>query len=143
MAEQFIFKELTHQGINTPMNGVIDLVMARLSAGAKQVVVEVKDNGYTPKQRGSLHKWCDWCADVLNESGQTCTREGLLGGAPVELKWTGTLFKETVYKPILEAMTGLKSTEDQTTVQPSEVAQVISKRYADNGLQCPPWPSAR
>lgn len=101
------------------------------------------ENNYTGKQRGALHVWCDMCAKVLNEAGIYLNRKSVFGDHDIEILWTGILFKEHVYKHILNAMTGLDSTEDQKTVTPTDVSQVISKQYSENGLICPPWPSAR
>jgi hypothetical protein len=103
----------------------------------------VVESKYTKKQRGALHVWCEMCAKTLNEAGIYCERKAVFGDKMIEIPWTKMLFKESVYIPILNAMTGLESTEDQSTVNPSEVAMVISKQYAENGLVCPPWPSLR
>ena len=100
-------------------------------------------NKYTKSQRGALHVWCEQCAKVLNDNGIDCTVMHPFTGKPMSMPWTMYSFKENVYKFILEAMTGKSSTENQSTVEPSDVAMVISKRYAENGLICPPWPSNR
>jgi hypothetical protein len=83
------------------------------------------------------------CAKTLNEAGIYRKRKAVFGNQEIEMPWTGISFKEDVYKYVLEAMTGLQSTEEQSTVNPSDVAMVISKQYAENGLVCPPWPSNR
>ena len=101
------------------------------------------ENSYTKKQRGALHVWCNMCSETLNDAGITCKRLSVFGDNLIELPWTGNLFKEIVYKPVLEALTGKTSTEDQTTVNPSDVAMVIARQYGHNGLICPPWPSNR
>lgn len=107
-------------------------------------VVDIKSLAtYTDKQRGALHVWCRQCAEVLNEAGITCTILHPFTKQEIEMPWTMELFKNNIYKFVLEAMTGKRSTEEQTTVDPSDVAMVISRRYAENGLQCPPWPSFR
>jgi hypothetical protein len=98
---------------------------------------------YTQKQRASLHLWCKMCAETLNDAGIYFTRDSVFGNHKIEMPWTMKLFKDHVYKHILDAMTGKKSTEQQSTVEPSDVAVVISKQYAQNGLICPAWPSAR
>lgn len=100
-------------------------------------------NKYTKKQRGALHVWCDMCAEVLNQNNIEREVKHPFRDETYSMKWTGAAFKEDIYKFVLEAMTGKTSTEDQSTVEPSDVAMVISKRYAENGLICPPWPSLR
>ena len=109
------------------------------------VSVELKkaDSAYTKKQQGSLHVWCDMCAEYLDSLGEQCKIDHPFGGEPYELPWNKILFKEHVYKYVLKAMTGLDSTEKQKTVDPSKVAAVIHQRAAKNGMQLPSWPSRR
>lgn len=114
-----------------------------LKTGDVKASLEHADKAYTAKQRGALHVWCDQCAKTLNSYGIYRKRKGVFGDHDIEMLWNGTTFKEDVYKYVLQAMTGIESTEDQTTVTPSDVALVISKQYAENGLICPDWPSKR
>ena len=131
-----------HTQINDVLCKIDAQATARINAGSK-LTIEIHDNKYTKKQRGSLHVWCDMCAQVLRDHGMTCEVKHPFNNTTYELPWTGSLFKENVYKFVLNAMTGKTSTEDQSTINPSDVAMVINKRYADNGLVCPPWPSKR
>ena len=80
---------------------------------------------YTQKQRGSLHVKCTF------------------GEGTISIPWSMDLFKDHVYKMVLESVEGVTSTEDQESITPQKVALIISKRYAENGLICPPWPSLR
>jgi len=98
---------------------------------------------YSQKQRGALHVWFGWCADTLNTNEIYFERKCTFSSGMISMPWTLELFKEHVYKLILESMTGEKSTEDQKSIDPQKVALVISKRYAENGLTCPPWHSLR
>lgn len=113
--------------------------------GCAYVAVSDKNefNKYTKKQRGALHVWCDMCAEVLNKNDIEREVKHPFKNETYSMRWTGASFKEDIYKFVLEAMTGKTSTEDQSTVEPSDVAMVISKRYAENGLICPAWPSAK
>lgn len=97
----------------------------------------------TGKQRSALHVWCRQCTALLNEHGIPRKRHHLFGEGYVEEDWTEEAFKEDVYKYILKIRTGKLSTERQSTIHPSEIAMIISKAYAENGLICPPWPSNR
>lgn len=107
-------------------------------------IVNIDDKKkYTGKQRGALHLWCKMCAESLNDHGIYFRRKAVFGDKEIEIPWTKDLFKDSVYKPILEAVTGKTSTEEQDSVTPSSIALIISKQYADNGLICPPWPSNR
>ena len=101
------------------------------------------ENKYTEKQRGALHVWCQQCADALNEAGFYFKHKSVFSDKEIETPWTMIMFKERAYKPILKVMTEKDSTEKQSTVEPSEVAEVIYKHFGDNGLVCPPWPSYR
>jgi len=114
-----------------------------LEKGDVGIALELVDKNYTPKQRGALHVWCEMCAKTLNDAGIYRKRKAVFGDQEIEMFWTMGSFKEDVYKYILSAMIGLDSTEKQNTVNPSDVALVISKQYAENGLTCPPWPSRR
>jgi hypothetical protein len=98
----------------------------------------------TGKQRGALHVWCDHVAKVLNEAGMYFARRIKFNGDEVEIDWDMYLVKEHIYKPMLEAMTGKLSTEDQDTVDPSKVVGTIQRHFALNhGRNLPDWPSLR
>ena len=101
------------------------------------------DATYTTKQRGSLHVWCKMMAELLNDCGLPCVVKSVFSDDLIELDWTLHLFKEQVYKTVLEALTGKKSTENQTTAQPSDVVNEITRHFANKGIVCPPWPSLR
>jgi hypothetical protein len=50
--------------------------------------------------------------------------------------------KEAIYKPVLEAMTSKKSTEEMNTVEPGAVSTVITRHLGEKyGVTCPPWPT--
>lgn len=98
---------------------------------------------YSVKQRGALHVWCQMLADTLNDAGMYRIRVSPITKQGIEIPWTMYAVKEDIYKPVLEVQTGKKSTEDQSSVNPSDVCIVISKHFADTGLICPPWPSNR
>ena len=102
-----------------------------------------KDRKYSAKQRGSLHIWCEMIADVLNSAGKYHVTLSPIDRSEIEYPWNLFRIKEHIYKPTLEAMTGKTSTEDQKSVNPSEVALVINKHFGDIGLVCPDWPSRR
>lgn len=121
---------------------VMSEIMLLVTASNIDVTIECPLNKYTSKQRGSLHIWCEQCAAIMKDKGMNCEVLHPFTKETYELPWSMELFKENIYKYVLFAMTGKQSTEDQSTVEPSDVAQVISKRFAENGLICPPWPSA-
>lgn len=96
----------------------------------------------TEAQRSALHVWCRQLAKAFNDAGldmRAVLRED------AEIPWTEHSVKENIYKPVLKALTGKKSTEDQNTTDPSQVRDVICRHLANNeataGLEIPPWPT--
>ena len=114
-----------------------------VNASDVEVSIKKVSGKYSKSQRGALHLWCEQCAKTLNDAGIYRKRKAVFGDQEIEMFWSMESFKEDVYKYILNVMTGLESTEDQTSINPSDVALVISKQYAENGLICPDWPSYR
>lgn len=113
------------------------------SEGVLYVVADTKklSSKYSKKQRGSLHLWCEFCAKVLNDNNLECEIINPITKVQYSMPWTMNLFKENVYKYVLEALTGKNSTEDQDSIEPSKIAEIIHKRYAENGVTLPDWPS--
>ena len=105
------------------------------------VVTIEKRKKYSTKQRGALHVWCGMLADTLNECGRYRVILSPINRREIECPWSMNTVKEDIYKPVLEALSGKDSTEDQTSAEPSDVAMVISKHFSDTGIVCPPWPS--
>lgn len=103
---------------------------------------EKPKNKYSNKQRGALHVWCKLMAEALNDAGMY--RKKYLFGRqePVDVDWSDIFVKEDIYKPMLEALTGKSSTEDQTTVDPDQVVMHINRYFSEaHGVTCPAWPS--
>ncbi|MEE8289585.1 MAG: hypothetical protein V3R25_09250 [Nitrosomonadaceae bacterium] len=103
--------------------------------------IEDPQAAYTKKQRGALHVWCRMLAECLNDAGLHMVRQMVFSDKEVEIDWTDLLVKEFIYKPMLQSMTGKQSTEDQSTVNPSDVSQTITRHFAGKGIVCPAWPS--
>lgn len=94
----------------------------------------------TQKQRGALHVWCEQFANKLNDAGYT--RKYLkINGDIAEVDWTMIAFKEDVYKPMLKALTLKVSTEQQSTVNPSDVANHINRHMGQLLGITIGWPS--
>ena len=68
----------------------------------------------TKSQRGSLHSWFDTVSDLLNESGvdQAVALTKLSEREAITFNWTGAGFKENVFKPCLQAVSAVNSTEN-------------------------------
>jgi hypothetical protein len=103
--------------------------------------VEITPPGMTKKQRGALHVWCEMMAKNLNEAGLDMVK---VLSHKTEIPWSMITFKENVWKPTLKAMSDKDSTEDQNTVEPSDVYNVLARHFSQKmGLVVPPWPSRR
>lgn len=106
---------------------------------------EAPTKDMTTKQRGALHVWCNQFAGALNDAGFHRKRIQFLSldNEFVEENWTKETFKEDVYKVMLEALTGKGSTEEQTTVDPSTVADHINRHIGQTKGVTVGWPSLR
>lgn len=100
------------------------------------------DRKMTDAQRGALHVWCDQYATTLNDAGFLRKRVKLNGDL-VEEDWNKITFKEDVYKVMLKALTMKTSTEKQSTIEPSDVANHINRHFSQTRGISVPWPSRR
>ena len=127
----------------------IDDVMKKIDSAATKALKEKKvlhvsyttEKKMTKPQRGSLHLWLTHMAEVLNDAGMPHSYKSRFTGKKVDVDWTMAMLKEMQYKPLLAVMTGKPSTEDQSTMEPSKVADVMIRQYAGYGVTLPPWPS--
>ncbi len=101
------------------------------------------DKKMSQAQRGSLHVWCKMVADTLNDAGLPCVMDSILGEDSIEIDWTMQMVKDMQYKRVLKAMTGKDSSEHQSTVEPSLVANTIIRKYSEHGVVLPAWPARR
>ena len=99
---------------------------------------------YVPKpktdaQRRALHLGLTWLANHLNETGKTMR---VILKPEVEIPWDTKNVKKFLYKPILEGMTGKKSTEDMDKTEPGQVWDVMFKYLGEHHhVEYVPWPS--
>lgn len=122
----------------------IDLQATRAINSGKSLYLSYgTDRGMTQAQRGSLHVWCEQVAIALNDAGLSMIAKSIFGDRNIEIDWTMLLVKERIYKPTLESMTGKKSTEKQTTVNPSDVVNHLIRYFSEHGVIIPGWPSKR
>lgn len=98
----------------------------------------LEGNPYTPAQRRSLHKWCDMVANTLNDAGLDMR---VVLKPTVAINWSRHAVKENLYKPILLAMSGKESTEDQSTIEPTAVVDYLTRHLGEKfGVTLPAWP---
>jgi hypothetical protein len=98
---------------------------------------------YTNKQRSALHVFCREYAKALNDAGFLRRKISIRTDEILEVDWTEEAFKEDVYKVILKALSGKGSTERQSTVEPSVVADHINRHFGETKGITVAWPSLR
>lgn len=142
MGERFTVKRDGKKRGEKSSRDFFDLWVDGMLAKKSQITLEVCDT-LTPPQRGALHVWCEQYAQALNDAGFLRKKVLFATGEVVEVDWSMLTFKEDVYKVMLEALSGKTSTEQQTTVEPSEVANHINRYFAESRGFSIPWPSRR
>lgn len=96
---------------------------------------------YTDQQRKALHAWCRMCEKTLNSKG--LFRHGVIDYRKT-YRWGEGDFKHYIYKPFLKVYTGKMSTEEQSSVDPSDVYLALSGHFAqEHDVTLPDWPSYR
>jgi len=95
-------------------------------------------NNYTDQQRKALHVWCRQCEKALNDA--KLFRHGVLNYKKV-YRWGEGDFKHYIYKPFLKTYTGKGSTEDQTSIDPSDIYLALSSHFIqEHNVNLPEWP---
>jgi hypothetical protein len=98
----------------------------------------------TPTQNAALHLWCEWVASTLNDTGLEMQVMTDRTKSPWVIPWTKHSVKESIWKPVQEAMTGHESTIDAERPDYSAIQQVIHRRMAQTfGITLPEWPKKR
>lgn len=98
----------------------------------------MEDKPRTLKQNSSLHKFCEILADELNSAGYDVSKTLK---QDVEVPWTMILIKELIFKKIMTAMYGYKSTTELKTGEVSKVAEVIIRHVGEKFGIPLDWPS--
>lgn len=134
-----------HIEINKLLCDVDSAATENINNGLKTYVIAttVKPSSpMTQKQRGALHVWCEQFAKALNDAGYP-RKIVRINGDIAETDWKMITFKEDVYKVMLKALTQKGSTEEQDTVDPSEVANHINRHMGQTRGVTVAWPSNR
>lgn len=95
---------------------------------------DLKTKRRSSLQNASLHKMFSDIAIQLNEMGHTFNYTGFKG-SELELMYTGTLIKETLWRPIQIALFNIESTTQIDTFQLNKILDVITNHFAKIGLQ--------
>ncbi len=111
-----------------------------ISKGATVDLTE-KKGSRTLKQNSAIHLYCTMIAEILNDYGLTFSYNGVSSNKVLEIPYTMILVKETMWKPIQNALFGKKSTTELTTKEVSEIAMPLERFIAENLGVDLPFPS--
>lgn len=103
-------------------------VKAKLSYGRSRTLT----------QNRALHKFCQMLADRLNEAG--LDQKKVLK-PEVEIPWTMEAVKEGLWRPVQEAVTGLKSTTKPEASQYSDIYEVLNRHLTTKLGVHVAWPT--
>lgn len=96
-----------------------------------------KDEKLTEQQRRALHLWFTQLAQILNKRGEDMRKV-----MSYPIKPTKESVKEMIFKPILLAMYGKKSTTQLAKQKEiDEIYDVICKAFGEMGIEVPLFPS--
>lgn len=93
----------------------------------------------TNQQNKALHLYCRMLAEALNDAGLD-QREVLKPG--VEIPWNEESVKNSLWRPIQQAMLDIESTADAETTDYSQVYEVLTRHLQQKlGVNGPIWPN--
>lgn len=90
-----------------------------------------------------VHKYCQMLADLLNAYGYQAGIHISVGGTVESLAapWTMIAVKETIFKPVLKAASGVDGTSKATNAQLCEAEEKIGQFFAEKADIQIVWPS--
>ena len=99
----------------------------------------------TVQQRKAMHKFCRDLAKALDDAGYMASTKVEERQFPwkdgFEQSFTMEIVKDHMWKPVLAAMEGKDSTEEQNTVMVQEVYEQINRHMGEKFGIHVPWPS--
>ena len=101
----------------------------------KKASIELKEIKETrsAKQNNALHLYYKFISDQLNEMGQEFNYQGITGNT-FSTRFTPEIIKEYTWRPIQMALFNIESTTKIDTKQINEIVEVISKFFAERGI---------
>lgn len=93
----------------------------------------------TIPQNAALHVYFELLAKELNDAGLDMKK--VFEVKAVEVPWSAGSVKEVLWRPIQGAMIGEESTTKLTTIEISEVYEVLNRHTAQKLGVSVPWPS--
>lgn len=83
----------------------------------------------TNKQNRALHLFFTHLADELNNTG--LEMQTFLASKPVDIPWNSTTVKELIYRPIMKAQLGKRSTTELTTKDIDAVFDTLNRHLSE------------
>lgn len=103
-----------------------------------EIEITRKAKQRTLTQNKALHLFLTMLAEKLNDAGYDMRRT-LKHDA--EIPWNTASAKEFLWRPIQKALTQKTSTTEITTVEPTQIHEVLCRHLGSKlGVVCPPWP---
>ena len=105
----------------------------------KKLTVEIKlfKKTRTSLQNRSLHLWFTQLAQALNDAGYDMRK---VIKADFDISWTDYNVKEYLFRPVMKALYGHKSTKQLTTVEIDKVYMLVDKTIAERTGVHVDWP---
>lgn len=91
-------------------------------------------------QNKAMYKFFELLADALNNAGYDMKKVLKPG---VDIPWTKESVKRHLWVPIQDAMLDKESTTELTTVEPSEIYQVLMRHLSEKFGIYVDWPNRR
>lgn len=90
----------------------------------------------TLTENRALHLWFKHISDELNNIGETFHYFGI-SGKEFETRFTETIIKEMIIKPIIKTLFGFETTTKLTNNNINELIDVINKFMSNKGIYLP------
>ena len=96
-----------------------------------------KEKHRTLTQNAAIHLYCERLAQRLNAAGFERIISSEVLSKPVECPWSKESVKESIWLPVMLAVTGHGSTRDLNTKEVGEIYEIIHRHLAQNfGIEC-------
>lgn len=102
------------------------------------VMIEVKVGVRTTTQNNAMHKYFSLLATELNDAGLDMKK---VLKPEIDIPWCTQSIKEHIWRPIMELMTGKKTTTKLDRKEVSEVYDVVSRHLSEKHGVWIPFPS--
>jgi len=117
-------------------NFFINFILDQWQEG-KTILYYIKDTNRTDRQNNAMHLWFRQVAEKLNDAGHYVRHPF---SDTFEIPFTEVLVKETLYKPVLNAMYSKTSTAKLTAKEVSEAAEVLIRWLSEHKQVYVPFP---